>query len=811
MNILKKLVLKDLKLNKKRTIGTIVGIVLSCALIMVVGGMFYTLRNSLLQNAINQTGYYHIKIDGADESDIKSFETNDAFSQVSIAYNIGDVYYNKEKTYTGDVFSMDKKTFDKLNYKIIEGSFPENSDELLINKAYQSSFDLKVGDTIEIEIGNVSSLDTPILENKIIKKVKIAGIINRYGDLVTTGATSDKYVSYLTLKDPSKYKETIVKMLMISEFKKISSQEVYDDFSINQNVIIWEVFDISDDLAGFLYKVLFVVILIIMITSVFSIRNSFAISITEKLRTFGMLSSVGATKKQIIKMVLFEGFVIGLIGTVLGLVLGFIVTVGLCAIINLLATNANLFGEDFMLYYDFDIMPILISIVTSIIVIFLSVIMSAIKASRISPIMNIRNADDIKGKKLKVPNIISKIFGIGGVLSYKNLKRSKKKYRVTIVSLTVSIMVFITASSLVGYGLRSIKEEYQDLGYNVQVYGVGNVENNKQNEIIDKISKMDGAISKYNAWDKKPYYLKDKSHINKDLTILTTGDITPQIYLYNDNYFKKFVEEINGDYDYLKDKIILINRAKNLIGGSKKFVYLTDYKKGDKFELVNYDNEKDKKYFELGAISDIYPTGISNDTYGIYLIGNYESFKNNEDYEIYHDNIYFQSEEPYELEKDIRKIDENIYVENLDEVYKQMKTVILIISIIVYGFIIVVTFIGVTSVFNTINSNMELRSKDFATLKSIGMTKKEFNNMINLEAIFYSSKSLIYGIVLGLIGSYISNKAFLDRFEYKYVLPVTPILISIVFIILLVLILMRYSIKKINKQNIIETIRNNNI
>ena len=150
-------------------------------------------------------------------------------------------------------------------------------------------------------------------------------------------------------------------------------------------------------------------------------------------------------------------------------------------------------------------------------------------------------------------------------------------------------------------------------------------------------------------------------------------------------------------------------------------------------------------------------------------------------------------------------------VDNLDEAASQTRSVMLIVSIIVYGFILVVTFIGITSVFNTINSNMELRKRDFASLKSIGMTRKEFNNMINLEAVFYSIKSLVYGIILGLLGSYVIFKLFTRDYYFEYQVPYKSILIAILFIIVIVLIIMRYSIKKINKQNIIETIRNSNI
>ena len=106
---------------------------------------------------------------------------------------------------------------------------------------------------------------------------------------------------------------------------------------------------------------------------------------------------------------------------------------------------------------------------------------------------------------------------------------------------------------------------------------------------------------------------------------------------------------------------------------------------------------------------------------------------------------------------------------------------------------------------------MELRQKEFAMLKSIGMTKKEFNRMINLETIFYCTKSLIYGIFLGLLGTFAFYKAFSIKIDKGMYIPIYPIILSIIFVFIIVFIIMRYSITKINKQNIIETIRNENI
>ena len=246
------------------------------------------------------------------------------------------------------------------------------------------------------------------------------GVIDKYGDLVTTNSDSDFHNAYVVLKNPNNYKSDLVKLLGTGTYKRIESK--YEDFSINVSVLMWETMDFSDQTISILTTIIGIVLFVIIVTSVFSIRNSFAISISEKTKTYGMLTSVGATKKQIRRMVLFEGFVVGVIGITLGILLGIGVNMLLVYIINTIANNANLFGDNFTMAYKFSMMPVILAIVLSFVVIFLSVITSAIKASRVSPIQNIRNSDDIKAKKLKTPKLIRKIFGIGGVLSYMTRK-----------------------------------------------------------------------------------------------------------------------------------------------------------------------------------------------------------------------------------------------------------------------------------------------------------------------------------------------------------------------------------------------------
>ena len=190
------------------------------------------------------------------------------------------------------------------------------------------------------------------------------------------------------------------------------------------------------------------------------------------------------------------------------------------------------------------------------------------------------------------------------------------------------------------------------------------------------------------------------------------------------------------------------------------------------------------------------------------MVFNVDEFK---DIEFELNAVLINTEDTSKIMDEVEKIHSGIERTDIQESEKAEKSMILIVSIFLYGFITVITLIGITNIFNTITSNMELRQKEFAMLKSIGMTKKEFNRMIRLETLFYGTKSLIYGIASGLLATFALYKAFSIKLDSGIKIPYEPILISIIGVFVLVFIIMKYSINKINKQNTIETIRKENI
>ncbi len=838
MNILKKLTIKNLSLNKKRAVGTVIGIILSVALICAVAGMFVSLRATLVENTINEYGYYHVALEGINKEKYENLQHNKDVKNILKLYSLGHavvpVVGNDEGALL-QVYSTERKDLDDLKFKLEEGKYPASPNEIVLSKPFMSTSNFKVGDTIELDVGRRKTNDgydlndrNPFhpelerLENTTRKKYKIVGVISRanwgrvyYG--MTTGEVSDNLKAYVALKKPADYKTSIPEILEAANMDDVNASEdrEYAYCTVNNELLRWEVFKFSDSTLNMLYAVGGVVIIIIIISSVFCIRNSFAISTLEKMKMYGMLASVGATKKQIRKSVIYEGLTLGLIGVPIGILSGIFADFVLIKVVNLILGNA-LFNYISGLVFKVSFTAIGLSVVLGFVTIYLSSIFSAIKAGKVSPIDNLRSSNEIKisTKKLRTPKIVSGLFKTGGTLAYKNLNRSKKKYRTTVISLTISILVFISMSAFINETFRESAEYYTDFDYTVEFYNASEL----TPETLAQIRNLKNYEDIFLVYESRHYIEFD--NIDKIATYEDDGvdnnDLKRFVYMgvlaLDDDSFRAYADKLKVSYDDVKNKGILVDdyRYYSEDNQIEKRVRRYKYNKGDIINGVMEADDVDKKVnFEVGAVTRVKPYGYEQTYYsGGYLVLNRDVYG---DIDMYLDKLLVNVDDTEKYIKELKTVDDSLGMADLKEIVRNQKAMLLVVSIFLYGFIAVITLIGVTNIFNTITYNMELRSKEFAMLKSIGMTKKEFNRMVNLETIFYSSKSLLYGIVLGLIGAYYVHKGFASKAIDSFMIPTTAIIISIVFVFVIVSLIMKYSIKKINKLNTIETIRNENI
>ena len=865
MNILKNITYKNLRLNKRRNIVTIIGIILSVALITALSSLVVSFKESIINLEKNINGDFHYSFDDVNEKDLTIFQNNRSIENF---YKVGALGYakidteNEYKPYAY-IITIDNKDFKSVGIDLTEGELPKNSNEIIIPRHLRNNgkVDLKVGDTITLEVGSRMSEDYTLgqnnpydetnnetIENTRSITYKVVGIFERPSTalepfsspgytFITTNAsevTSYKvYARYTKDGLKNQYKVTagilgvdanILKksITLDPDYVEISEKELEKskyNFDTNKYLIMLETNAYSDSSMKALLVISAIVVVIIIVTSVYCIKNSFNISITEKTKEYGILKSVGATSKQIKKSVYYEAFLLGCVGIPLGILSGVLASFILIHVVNYFIKD--LFVGNGSLVFKISYISILISVLLSIVTIFMSSRKGAKIASKTSPMVLIRGNNDIlvNSKKLKTPKFINKLFGIGGVVSYKNIKRNKKKYRTTIVSIVMSVSVYIALSYFINTAFDVVKMEKGEYTYNLVYTSYTTDYNTNFNNVLN-FSKHD-TVKKYSIIRMSTFtgkFKESKDFKKYSSSSMESEEFTPSlnsvtVISVGKKEYLRYISKLGLNYNNVKDKGILIDNDMGYDTEKKLNVSynMTDNKKGD---IINFTSMKGDKTFdmELSSVTNIRPFGYEN-IYGSLVIVVSDEYMDTLD-KIEAVSLYVESTDSDKLQSDIDKMckdTEGCYVNNVDADVKQMKSLYTVIAIFLYGFISVISLIGITNIFNTITTNMALRKREFATLKSIGMTSKEFNRMIFLESFFYIFKSLLIGIPIGVLLSYFIFKGLSNQVLFSYKVPFKGIIVSIVIVCLLIVWLNNYSSKKANKGNIIETIRNENI
>lgn len=873
MSLLNKLTIKNLKLNKKRTVVTIIGIMLSVVLITAVASIYSSGIKSLIKYETCEKGNFHTAFYNVPVSDIDIFENNRNIETINITKNVGYAKIDSKNEYKPYAFikAFTKDSLKNLSVKLVDGRLPENENEVVIPTHLKTNgrLFLNVGDSITLDIGkridnsnyelnqnnpyqkNDEEVGESIVETTS-KTYKIVGIIGRPAtNIEGYSAPGYTFITYLEenkingivdvyarfSKDGVKNSyETIANILGVDAklFKKVNDNEKqasnkelkeylnqmdkakYSDINVNSYLIALETNPISNSGIGGLGIVVGIVIGIIVFTSIFCIKNSFDISITEKIKQYGMLRSIGATKRQIKRNVFYEATILGLIGIPLGLLLGFIASYILIIISNYYLNGS--FAEGLKLVFSFSWLSVLVAIILGIVTIYFSAFRSAKRASKVSPIDSIRNSANIKinPKKIKSPKLIKSIFGVGGEISFKNLKRNKKKYRTTVISIVVSVFIFIALSGFMKLAFQQVDHELEISDFNISLSTT--ITNNESYNKFIETTRLDN-IEDYTIFRNSEISFTG-NHYNKEyakflnLAIDKNNPTYVSIISIGEEQFKKYVDSLGLNYNEFRNKAILVDKGyvSNYSKNNKlttKYMRVFNFNKGDIIDATITDKDKKIK-IEIGAVSDVKPFGFKG-VDGQYLLISDEMFDANFKSKVL--TIYYKSNDANKLQDDLDDFlkGEDYNINNVDENVKIMSNLFTLVGIFLYGFIIVISLIGITNIFNTITTNMELRKQEFAMLKSVGMTTKEFNRMIRLESLFMGIKSLFFGVPIGIALSYIIYHFLSEESGIPYKLPIEAILIAIAVVFILISLIMKYSMSKINKQNTIETIRNENI
>ena len=856
MKIIMSLTKKHLMENKSRTIVTIMGIIISVAMITAVFTTVASFFDFFGKLGYISDGHCEVTYRMISKDTIEQLKSDERIDHVGViledettsgyTLNEGTTMRARRGTmFTGDIVNLEQMV--SCNY---EGTLPKNSSEIAVEQSLLEAnrLNLSIGDKLSMQLGNRTWINgdgkeegyhgsyqseekfypageetytvTAILHgNKATGDFKILrgaddNDINNAEDGLLSATVSLKNVNFRSYKEIL----TIQKQYNIEHYRL--NTEVLDAFfSLRKG---------SSFVA--LLPLLFFVMICIIAFSVILIYNAFGMSLAERVKYLGMLASVGATRAQKRWSVYYEGFLLGIIGIPIGIMAGL---VGIA--ITLKIVGARILKSGMFLGIENTpnmaeipmIIPVWLFpciIIVGALTIFIAALVPAYKASQIMPIDAIRQTNEIKVKKkvFKVPKIVSVIFGYEGELAYKNLIRNGRKGKVIIFSIIASLVMFLGMNHFCKLFWESNNDVF-NLPFSVFATASYQESDRLYNELIEvpnveDVFGIDMLSYEYERGSEKSPNMEimNPDNFTKAYRRVFKDQMTLMLHLVSDRDFIDLCQRQGIDYSPFfgnETNALLCNNVS----------YTENAKEAFSVSMIGqklfYDEKKDnnpatvtiKEFVKWEDNPHIFGMYSKNTVLAIIPYSNYvKTVYGNQ----VPDNLCISygivTENHKEVLDEVTLILEDgrfheTYCEDVIGSQGTLSTILYVLEIFTYGFLTLITLITITNILNTVSTGVTQRRKEFAMLKSVGMTPRGFNKMIRLESSFYGIKATLWGIPISFLVCQVMTDILptSGRISPNYGLFV----IAVIVIFAIIWLSMLFSVSKLKKETIVEVLK----
>lgn len=887
MKILKEYTLDYVKRNKKSSISIMIAILVATTLIFSIAIFFYTMYMDNIEISIETRGNWHGELfDDTKGKDLEYVTAHQNVDKLMIKgqWKAAKINEITESKYPYIIFRgantdywLDMPDKDL----IIEGRVPQNSNEIVLSKQYfEANPNIKINDKITLPVGN--RIDNgEILEPRstyrvgekfVTEEEKTFTVVGKL-DVSTSSAypaftgmiyldesemlPEDNLTVYLRFKNPRKIYTDLPQIAEQVGFK----QDEYGNYLVRYNEKLlskYLIFPPRDEMIKLEQLVLPLIYLLVAVlvvsVFVFIIHNAFALSLNSRIKQLGMFKSVGATPKQIKKSVIFEGLILSVIPIPLGLLAGYGFSFLIFNKINDIIKSMEEMEDFYLCTVEAGFPVIIITVILVLITVWFSALIPVRRIAKKTPISSIRQTNTTKTKKSKNYPFITKLFGFEGQLAMNFLNSYKKSFRMALISLTLSFLLFSIFLNITELG-NAAKEilPMMRIKYDIALHikNGTSLEKNAIDEFKD-IPNIDEVTFSY---DKKlaTYFLnKDESieikesggferiaEENKYSLIKKNGKyrINTHIVAIDDKSFAEYCNSLNINpneyYDLNNKKAIIINDVVDIYKSSPRDIMRIEFVNFEKDETLTisekaYDSSVGDYEFNIavGAVTNKYPEFHPYNFFDHYTLpvvmpmSVYENIVTN----FHPENmtrslcswVYIKAERENipQILGDMHKITDKYYgsgdIQYWDilKAEEDKKNSDVIMKLIVYSIAGLFALIGIVNAFTTVSTSIKQRRREFAMLRSIGISPRGMKKMLMLEGAFFGAKPIINSIpiiflvilvFLKLTGVYLS--------EFVATMPAIPILVFALLILISISLEYFISLNQIKKETIVEAVK----
>lgn len=863
-NIIHTVTLAQMRAVPRRTLVTLVGVILSVAMLTAVFAGADSFLNLLYRQAAQDNGTWHGRAFETGEQVVQNLSQDDRVDQLGLAAGWGIASLDDQNRWGAALYGVNQSFYQLLGVECLEGTLPDKENELAITQTLAEKTGWKLGDQVSLDLLRVwTPQGVDSVGATTYRQTSGFGITGLSDSYVIRSVGKSRF-TITAIVDPGGFdgqnlltwepcftalEKQIPQDGLWCAYYTVNplGQELYDlmgdiqnwqaglpadtggvgTIDLNRQLLLYYGLDYPGSLLlPAFYGLMAVTLLIILVGAVSLARNAFAISMTERTQMLGMLASVGATRAQKRQSVLYEAFILGLIGIPLGLAAG---CGGMAVALILLNQQVQeLFQFSQPLYLSVRPIFLVVAALLAVLTLAFSALQPALKASKVTPMDAIRGEGQVqlRSSDVKTGKLTGRLFGFPGILALKNCKRNRGRYRAIIFSLALSVIMLLAGTGLSYYVDRAMGVRYgtgSPIATATITFSDPSLDTTSYTDELKALAgtgeaRVVGGLQA-GAMGSFTLDLADMSQetINWlqsqiDLSVEQQGSsgrgqsstIYPTLLVMEDEEFADWVgRDVSLNPDYL-DCVMITSTYLNYEGSYTHLKNALNLQPGFSMDFAQEGGFADT--WHVAALAEDFPysgntvTDTSIDSLTLQLVTSrsvFQAFLNRQESQNREGAYYWQIQ--YIHPESISALNDGLkdWAQNISYDLPQGVTSAyyntmamgglqrfgMLLQIFCTGFVLLLCLVCMANIHNILSTGMELRAREYGILRSVGVTPVEFRKMLLLESLFYGIKALCWSLPLGIGILALEYYAIQRAFQLPFCLPIGSIALAVVLVL----------------------------